>query len=73
MSGGLDNVIVWDVAAREHKQTFEEMRIRSPISLSPDGKTLASEDYKGIHLWDVDTGEFKKILQPPKSFKFEKD
>ena len=59
MSGNLDNVILWDVAARVPKGTFEDMHA-SNIVLSPDGLSLASEDYEGIHLWNTKTWERKK-------------
>ena len=54
------DVILWDVAAREHKQTFE--RIGSSVVLSPDGLLLASQDYKGTHLSDAKTGKRKKTI-----------
>ena len=58
ISENSDDVMVWDVATREHKRTFEN--VGGSIVLSPDGKTLASEDYKGIHLWDARNREAKK-------------
>ena len=51
---------MWDVATREHKRTFEN--VGHSVVLSPDGKTLASEDYKGIHLWNAKTGKQKKTI-----------
>ena len=32
------------------------------VLLSPDGLLLASEDYKGIHLWNAKTGKRKKTI-----------
>ena len=34
-------------------------------SLSPDGKTVAYEDFAGIHLRRIDTGETRVIPPPP--------
>ena len=58
ISGNSDDVMVWDVATREHKRTFEN--VGGSVVLSPDGVTLASENYKGIHLSDAKTGRRKK-------------
>ena len=60
VSGYLDDVIFWDVTAREHKKTYE--RIGSSVLLSPDGLLLVSKDYKGIHLSDAKTGDGKKTI-----------
>ena len=60
ISENSDDVMVWDVAARAHKRTFENMG--SPVLLSPNGLLLASENYKGIHLWDAKTGKRKKTI-----------
>ncbi len=39
-------------------------RVGSPWSfaLSPDGKTLATEDHLGVTLWDIETGRPTKIM-----------
>ena len=65
-SGSWDSTIrLWDITAGAHKATFADPRIRSaPFSLafSPDGRTLAHVGSKDVVLWDVPSGQVRKIL-----------
>ena len=62
MSGDWDKIVLWDAATGQPKRTLPEGA--SSISLSPDGKTLASDSpgrYR-IFLWNVTTGEKKRTI-----------
>lgn len=69
----------WDLASEKETASiptdFEYIRY---VSISPDGKTVATIDYKGIHLWDVNnrsllatiSGRFGNISWNPNSSNF---
>ena len=68
VSGGWDKIGLWDVTTGKLKQTFPEgtqpfTEGASSISLSPDGKTLASNNigHPILSLWDVTTGKKRKL------------
>ena len=64
-----NTIELWDLHTVKLKATFEgrTVRMRS-VAFSPDGKMLASGDSTGgIWLWDIDTGEHKRIQTPHKS------
>jgi WD40 repeat protein len=60
-SGGLDGVILWNVATREKVKSLGAHSINS-VAFSPDGKTFMSGG-NSIILWDVATGEKLKEFQ----------
>ena len=62
VSGGGDKIGLWDATTGKLKQTLPEGA--SSISLSPDGKTLASNNIGRfeLSLWDVTTGEKKRTI-----------
>ena len=69
VSGGWDIIGLWDATTGELKQTLPESTQlftegASSISLSPDGKTLASDNLGSpeLSLWNVTTGEKKRTI-----------
>ena len=69
VSGAWDKIGLWDVTTGELKQTLPEGKPAftegaSSISLSPDGKTLASDNLGryNLSLWNVTTGEKKRTI-----------
>ena len=69
VSGGWDKIGLWDATTGELKRTLPEGKQTftegaSSISLSPDGKTLASNNigHPILSLWDVTTGKKKKTI-----------
>ena len=62
-SGSYDGTIqFWDIETGKHKSTIRHAQKSVHAKLSPDGKTLATERYEEITLWDVKTGEQNAIL-----------
>ena len=69
VSGGWDKIGLWDATTGELKRTLPEGQPAftegaSSISLSPDGKTLASDNLGryNLSLWNVTTGEKKRTI-----------
>ena len=68
-SGGDDATVrLWDVSTGEHLRTLEETgtRVRAAVlsvDFSPDGRTLASGNWRYVYVWDVMTGGLKRILE----------
>ena len=69
VSGGWDKIGLWDATTGELKRTLPEgtqpfTEGATSISLSPDGKTLASNNLgrSTLSLWNVTTGEKKKTI-----------
>lgn len=74
--GNSKTVQLWDILSGELKLTLQEHTTDfSSVAFSPDGKILASggdvehigEDhsygYKGIHLWNIETGEIIRTFE----------
>jgi WD40 repeat protein len=54
-------VVLLDAATFREKNLFAQKPCRA-VTVSPDGKTVASADTKSIHLWDVATGTKRVTL-----------
>ncbi|MCE2401959.1 T9SS type A sorting domain-containing protein [Candidatus Poribacteria bacterium] len=50
-----DDIQVWDVNTGKKIIEFDALSLNS-IAVSPDGNTLATGGFKGLHLWDLATG-----------------
>ena len=56
-------VRLWDVQTGVNLKTLTgHGSVPRSVAFSPDGQTLASGSYRGMLLWDVETGETSKIL-----------
>ena len=52
VSGGLDGTVrLWGIASGRNTATLQ--RVGARPALSPDGRTLATGNQKGIQLWDM--------------------
>ena len=62
MSGDWNKIVMWDATTGQQKRTLPEGA--TSFSLSPDGKTLASDNpgRDRLFLWNVTTGEKKKTI-----------
>jgi WD40 repeat protein len=61
-------ILFWDAAGGELKRRFAEVQKPALLSWSPDNVRLACADSSGlIRVWDADTGELRKELQPPQA------
>ncbi len=64
VKGSFQGIKLWDIASGVTKKTlmddFGSVAIDT-VLFSPDGKILATDKYKGLILWDVITGENKKL------------
>ncbi|MDE0636003.1 MAG: T9SS type A sorting domain-containing protein [Candidatus Poribacteria bacterium] len=49
------DVQVWDVNTGQKKKDFDALSLLC-IAISPDGSTLATGGFSGLHLWNVATG-----------------
>jgi RNA polymerase sigma factor (sigma-70 family) len=48
---------LWNLTTGEELPHFRDQQLRfDSVIFSPDGRTLTTADYKGIHLWEVATG-----------------
>ncbi len=54
--GGLEALVVWDVATAQERVRLEDREAKELV-FTPDGKTLACAGLFEIHLWNIDTGE----------------
>ncbi|HEY7312523.1 MAG TPA: hypothetical protein VH643_24375 [Gemmataceae bacterium] len=54
--GGLEALVVWDVAARKEQRLLAD-RTAKEVRFSPDGKTLACAGRFEIRLWNLATGK----------------
>ncbi len=62
-SGSYDGTIqFWDLKTGQHKSTIRHAQFSRRTTLSPDGKTLATDVNDEILLWDNKTGKQKAIL-----------
>ena len=65
-----NTILLWDVNTGSLKKTFKHKEKADgytdgaiSVGFSPDGKYLVSGSYSGkVHLWDIKTGDFKRIL-----------
>ena len=62
-----EEVHLWDSATEAHKTTLIHIdsgfgRYLKSLTYSPDGKTIATQSYKEVFLWDAVTGECKITL-----------
>ena len=56
MSGVNDwKINLWDVVTREKIAAFGKGT--GPVAFSPDGKIIASRDWRTVYLWDIITGQ----------------
>lgn len=65
VSGNDDTITLWDVAARKHKKTIDDVGSSNPVVFSPDGLIFASTGHGSIWLWDTETGGRKGYLAKP--------
>ena len=57
-SGALDDTVkVWDVLTGRNLHTFKHRERVFSVAFSPDGKVLAGGSWRGIKLWNLETGE----------------
>jgi WD40 repeat protein len=56
LMGGLEALVVWDVATREERRRLDD-RIAKQLVFSPDGRTLACAGPFEIRLWNIATGQ----------------
>ena len=54
--GGLETLVLWDVAARKERLRLEDRKAKE-LLFSADGKTLACAASFEIRLWNIGTGE----------------
>lgn len=54
--GGIEGLILWDIAARKEKARFDD-RAGQRIAFAPDGKTMAVAGKSTIRVWDVISGK----------------
>ena len=54
--GGLEALVLWDVAARKERLRLEDRKAKE-LLFSADGKTLACAGSFEIRLWNIGTGE----------------
>ena len=60
-----NEIIFWDSSTGEHKATLMGKGSFHNLLFSPDGRTLAAENYatrgeSGIYLWNIDTTDIRK-------------
>ncbi|MDE0466764.1 MAG: sigma-70 family RNA polymerase sigma factor [Candidatus Poribacteria bacterium] len=56
-SGALDDTVkLWNVLTGRNLQTFKHRERVFSVAFSPDGKLLAGGAWRGIKLWNVETG-----------------
>lgn len=60
--GGLEKLVLWDVAARKERRRLDDREARG-LAFAPDGKTLACVGRFEIRLWDVASG--KRLHERP--------
>jgi WD40 repeat protein len=65
-----DIVQLWDTTTYQCLNTFQGHKdVLSVIAFSPDSRTLASGNFDGtIKLWDLQSGECLKTLQPDRPY-----
>jgi WD40 repeat protein len=74
VTGGTNPIMIWDIAKGQrisslllNKATENTKRLWFSLSLSPDGKTLATVNNNQIvKLWDIGTGTQLAMLEPRK-------
>jgi RNA polymerase sigma factor (sigma-70 family) len=54
--GGLEAIVLWDVAGRKERRRLPDRNARW-LAFAPDGKALACAAETEVRLWDVGTGE----------------
>lgn len=59
---------LWDWKTGRVLRTLAEQGYSSPISISPDGKTLAAVEGLSVTLWDTETGQQSGVLKGHSSF-----
>ena len=59
-----DDIQVWNVNTGKRIIEFDTLSLNS-IAVSPNGNTLATGGFEGVHLWDVATGEHIAELGGP--------
>ena len=61
-SGGIDELYLWDVESGERKLSIDgHTGGVAGMAISPNGNLLATSSWD-IHLWDPNTGEYKKFI-----------
>ena len=52
-----DTVKLWHVETSQNLHTFKHRERVFSVAFSPDGKVVAGGSYRGIKLWNIETGE----------------
>ena len=59
---------IWNAITGEHLSTLTGSTRILSLLFSPDGKTLASGEYKTIRVWDMITGTYRASFKAPTNF-----
>lgn len=52
----------WNTQTSRHKNTITHNRFKSPMVLSPNGKTLVTSEDGDLFLWDIGTSKLKTLF-----------